>query len=115
MHEISLVQALFNQLADLAAENKMTKVVTVTMEIGPLAGVVEDSFRFGFEILSKDNDLLQDAKLIIETTEVTYRCTQCNATLVTSDERPDGCQECGDFFLVAEGGDELILKNVEME
>lgn len=115
MHEISLVQGLFEQLAELAKQNNMTKVVTVTMEIGPLSGVVEDSFRFGFEILAKEEALLQDAELILHSTSVTYRCTGCNTAHEGCTERPACCRQCGESFLIAEGGDELILQKVEME
>ena len=115
MHEISLVQGLFEQLAELAEQNNMTKVVTVTMQIGPLSGVVEDSFRFGFDVLSRDNDLLRDAKLILHSTSVTYRCTSCQTAQESTTQRPDSCEHCGENFLIAEGGDELILQQVEME
>jgi len=115
MHEISLVQGLFHQLADLADHNKMTKVVKVTMQIGPLSGVVEDSFRFGFEILSEEDDLVRGAELMINTTEVTYRCTQCGHEQKSSGSKPDNCIKCDEMFLITEGGDELILQNVVME
>jgi hydrogenase nickel insertion protein HypA len=115
MHEISLVQGLLQQLAELAQQNKMTKVVSVTMNIGPLSGVVEDSFRFGFDILSKEDELVRGATLIIQTTPVTYRCSQCNYSEKTTGAKPAGCPECGELFLFAEGGDELILQTVEME
>jgi hydrogenase nickel insertion protein HypA len=115
MHEISLVQGLFQQLAELAEKNNMTRVVTITMEIGPLSGVVEDSFRFGFDILSKEDELIRDAELILNTTAVIYRCSECGATQHSTGERPDNCTMCGEVFLLAEGGDELILQKVEME
>ncbi len=115
MHEISLVQNLFHQLADLAVENKMSKVVSVTMQIGPLSGVVIDSFQFGFDVLSRDDDLIRGAQLIINTTAVTYRCSSCNDTQQTSGAKPDSCRKCDEIFLFAEGGDELILQQVEME
>ena len=115
MHEISLVQGLFQQLADLARQNNMTKVITVTMQIGPLSGVVADSFRFGFEILSAEDDLVRGADLVINTTAVTYRCSNCGAETKSSAERPENCTECAEVFLIAEGGDELILEKVEME
>ncbi len=115
MHEISLVQGLLSQLHDLARQNNMTKVVSITMDIGPLSGVVADSFRFGFEILAQEDALVREATLNINTTAVTYRCTGCNATQHSSGDKPDGCPACGELFLLAEGGDELILNTVEME
>lgn len=115
MHEISLVQGLLSQLHDLARQNNMTRVVSITMDIGPLSGVVVDSFRFGFDILAREDELIKDATLVINTTAVTYRCTGCDATQRTSGDKPDGCPACGELFLLAEGGDELILNTVEME
>lgn len=115
MHEISLVQGLFQQLADLAKQNNMSKVVTVTMQIGPLSGVVADSFRFGFEVLSAEDELMKGAELILDTTTVTYRCTKCGGVQDNCTDRPESCNKCDEIFLIAEGGDELILQKVEME
>ena len=115
MHEISLVQGLLQQLEDLAAENEAGKILSVTMEIGPLSGVVVDSFRFGFEILSAESELVKGARLIIESPPARYRCTRCGHVVETADVRPDSCPACGDLLLFPEGGDDLVLRQVEME
>lgn len=115
MHEMSLVQGLFQQLGDLAATHNMKKVLKVTMEIGPLSGVVADSFIFGFEALAPHEPLVRDAELIIEIPEVTWTCPTCSHTLRNTGERPARCEQCDEVFLVPSGGDDLILKQVEME
>jgi hydrogenase nickel insertion protein HypA len=115
MHEISLVQGLFQQLGDLAAENKASRILSVTMEIGPLSGVVADSFRFGFDILSAESELVRGARLIIETPPARYLCSGCGQVAETVDGRPDACPNCQDLLLVPQGGDDLILRQVEME
>lgn len=115
MHEISLVQGLFQQIADLAAENNATKVHSVTMEIGPFCGVVVDSFQFGFDILSADDDLLRGAQLIVKSPEVKYTCTECGHVETVEGETLEVCSKCGDTFLITEGGEDLILRQVEME
>lgn len=115
MHEISLVQNLFKQLAELAKENGASKIISVTMEIGPLSGVVIDSFTFGFEILSAEDQLAKGAELIIKTPTVSYRCSGCGCIEKSSGSRPEQCQKCGDLLLIADGGDDLLLLQVEME
>lgn len=115
MHEISLVQGLFHQLRDLAKANKSSKIIRITMEIGPLSGVVIDAFRFGFETLSADDDLVRGAKLIVEVPSVTYSCTECGYKETTAGNRPEECLKCGELFLFHEGGDDLILRQIEME
>ena len=115
MHEISLVQGLFAQLKDLAKENNATKITSVTMEIGPLSGVVVDSFQFGFDIISAEDDLVRGAKLIVKIPKVTYTCTECGHTEETAEKKPDGCKKCKELFLIPSGGDDLLLRQIEME
>lgn len=119
MHEISLVQNLFHQLRELAAENGASKINSVTMEIGPLSGVVLDSFQFGFEILSAEETLFEGTKLIIAPSTVKYHCSSCghNVTVTGNDPgiRPDSCPNCKELLLIPEGGDDLLLLQAEME
>jgi hydrogenase nickel insertion protein HypA len=115
MHEMSLVQTLFLQLQDLARDNGATKIRSVTMEIGPLSGVVIDSFQFGFEILAAEQEMTKDARLIIEIPTVRYTCITCNKVLTTAGDRPQQCDACEETLLIPEGGDDLLLMQVEME
>ncbi len=114
MHEMSLVQGLLGQLHSLAAEHKKEKVISVCMEIGPLAGVVIDSFQFGFDILSKEDALTREAELIIERPPALFRCLGCGIQ-IEQEQRPEACPECSETLLTPEGSDDLILLRVEME
>ncbi len=114
MHEMSLVQGLLTQLKDLAIEHNKSKVISVSMEIGPLSGVVIDSFQFGFDILAKDEPLTKDAKLIIESPPAIYRCFGCGME-IEAVVRPESCPDCSETLFTPEGGDGLILRQVEME
>jgi len=115
MHEISLVQGLLCQLQELAHTNNSDKIISVTMEIGPRSGIVVDSFHFGFEVLSADDDLVKDAKLIVEIPPVTYTCSECGYKKITTDSKPEECDKCGELFLIATGGEDLILRQIEMQ
>lgn len=114
MHEISLVQGLLGQLHTLALEHKKEKVLSLCMEIGPLSGVVIDSFQFGFDILAKEDPLTDEAELIIETPPALFRCLGCGME-VQLEQRPECCPECSDPLLASVGSDDLILLRVEME
>ena len=115
MHEMSLVQGLFQQLVELAEENGASRVLEVTMEIGPLSGVVEDSFRFAFDILCSETPLCKGASLAVEVPPVIYTCSECGHQVQSNAERPEACPACSDPFLIPSGGDGLILKRVQME
>lgn len=114
MHEMSLVQNLLDQLHSLATEHKKEKVLNVYMEIGPLSGVVVDSFQFGFEILSREDALTREAKLIIERPQALFRCLGCGIQ-IKQEQKPECCPECSETLLASEGSDDLILLRVEME
>jgi hydrogenase nickel incorporation protein HypA/HybF len=115
MHEISLVQALFSQLEKLAQENGATNILKVTMVIGPHSGVVIDAFQFGFETLAAENDLVGNAELVIEIPPVNYSCSHCGHSEISTGNKPEECPKCGELFLIPSGGDEMILRQVEME
>ena len=115
MHEMSLVQGLLQQLHEIANQHQTTRVLKVTMVIGPLSGVVVDSFRFGFDILTKQDALTKDAELEVVIPEVSYRCSNCGTVQRTDGERPEHCNSCSEVLLIAEEGNDLILQQVEME
>ncbi|BDD89369.1 hydrogenase maturation nickel metallochaperone HypA [Desulfofustis limnaeus] len=115
MHEISLVQNLLEQLRDLAHQNNAQRILRVKMVIGPLSGVVIDSFTFGFDILTKQEQLFDQATLEISIPKVVFRCVRCGHEMETDGQRPSGCLACSEPILMPEGGDDLILQQVELE
>ena len=114
MHEFSLAQGLFTQLLQLAEQHQATKIAIVRVNIGSLAGIVVDSFSFGFEVLSRESKLTENAVLEISVIDPVYRCLDCDIIFQT-DLAPSTCSECGAKHLIREGGEELILTQVEME
>jgi len=114
MHEMSLVQGLLGQLQSLATKHKKSKVISVSMEIGPFSGVVIDSFQFGFDILSKEDALTKNAELKIISPAAIFRCCGCGKQ-IKEEQRPDSCPHCSETLFSPEGSDDLILLQVEME
>lgn len=114
MHEFSLAQGLANQLLTLAGQHHARKICTVRVEIGSMAGIVADSFSFGFEILSRESVLLQHAVLEITETCPQHRCLDCNSIMPFT-VSAISCPHCGSQRLTRQGGDDLILTQVEME
>ncbi len=115
MHELSLVQGLFRQLDLLAREHKTTSISNVLVEVGSFAGIVIDSFEFAFEVLAKENDLLKNAELEIVVPATQYRCLQCQHVTTSEKDMPGVCPKCEATLLVPDGGNDLILLQVEME
>jgi len=114
MHEISLVQGLLRQLAELARQHNSRAISKVRVEIGPLSGIVIDSFQFGFEVLAAEEKLTSEALLEIVAPPIQYKCRSCGHVCLDQAGAPDACPECGHNLLMPDGGGDLILLQVEM-
>lgn len=66
MHEFSLAQGLHNQLIDLAQKHSALKILKAIVLVGDNAGIVVESFVFGFNILAEQHDATLGMQLIIE-------------------------------------------------
>ncbi|MDH3349546.1 MAG: hydrogenase/urease maturation nickel metallochaperone HypA [Desulfobulbaceae bacterium] len=68
MHEFSLAQNLLGQLLELAAQHQARKIIRVEVQLGESSNIVADSFQFGFDVLSKENEICRSAKLVLQPT-----------------------------------------------
>ncbi len=90
-----------------------TRVKGVWLEIGPLAGVELEALRFGFDVVTRDS-LAEGAALEIIEMPGQAWCLQCAKTVPVT-QRFDACPECGSYQLQITGGDEMRIKELEVE
>jgi len=113
MHELSLCLSLMQQVEAIAHEHDASRVNRITLSIGPLSGVEPDLLKHAYP-LATAGTVAVDAELVIETTEVVVRCSQCeHETTVTPNKLL--CGSCGDFQTRVISGDELTLMRVELD
>ncbi len=110
MHEMSITQSIVEICGEHAAGRR---VRTVTLEIGELAGVVPDAVAFCFEACTKDT-LLEGALLTIDRIPGRALCTACQ-TEVPVHAYFDPCPACGSHGLSLMGGEELRVKELEVD
>lgn len=115
MHEMSLVQNLIKQLKELAALHHAKKINKVSVEIGVNSGVVTDSFQFGFDVLSQETPLTLNSKLEIVELFPGWVCNKCKKTSEFNAEIKKECLFCGSDNISLCTGDEIRLRQVEME
>ncbi len=116
MHELSLAQALIDQVKYLLKEHNAKRVLRISVEIGPFSGIVVDSFEFGFYALIKEEPSFSDSKLEIIMPPAFYQCVFCGRKF-KEDEVPKDkrCPFCKESFLTPLGDSDILLKEVEME
>jgi len=113
MHEMSLCEGVLQILQDNANTQGFTKVKTVWLEIGGLSGVEPDAMRFCFDVVMRGT-LANECRLEIVEIPGKAWCMQC-AQVVPVAQRFDACPECGSFQLQVTEGEEMKVRELEVE
>ena len=113
MHEMSLAEDVLQIIEHAAGEQEFTRVKSVWLEIGQLACVEQESLRFYFEVVTRDS-IAQQAQLQIIDIAGYGCCNQC------ANEMPlasiyDSCSKCGNYDIRIIRGDEMRVKELEVE
>ena len=112
MHEMSLCENILQVLEEEADKQGFERVRQVWLEIGRLAGVEAEALRFSFDIVIRGT-LADGAKLSIIEVPGAAWCTPC-AESVPVEQRFDACPKCGGFQLQLTAGDEMRIKELEV-
>ena len=112
MHEMSLAESVVQIVEDTARRNGGTRVSSVTLEIGTLAGVEIEALRFCFDAAKRDT-IAADATLLIDRPEGRAWCMPCGETIHVAG-LGEACPRCGSYQLQVTGGDELRVREIEL-
>jgi hydrogenase nickel incorporation protein HypA/HybF len=114
MHEVSLVEALVEQVeSEVQRAGHVGRVVQLNVSIGRLSGVNADSFRFAFEMIAPETSLAE-ARLEIDLQPAYCRCAACGV-LTPIEDLMAHCPACGSPEITFQGGRELLLQSIELE
>ena len=113
MHELAICQSLMQQVNAIARERNARKVVSISLGIGPLAGVEAALLRHAFPLASADS-VAADAQLIIETSALIVHCDLCQRDSEACSNNL-ACQHCNNWQTTLVSGDELMLNSLELE
>ncbi len=89
------------------------RVLAVVMEIGELSNVMPDAVEFCFEACTKGT-LLDGARLVIERIQGRGRCRGCAAEFAVK-AFYESCPACGGYGVEILSGEELRVKELEVE
>jgi hydrogenase nickel incorporation protein HypA/HybF len=112
MHEYSITQALIEILNNIALNDNIKIIKKVDFLIGPLANIEPDSIRFYYDFLSKDNDILKNAKLIFNKSPFSYYCKKCKKDFY-SDKKIQKCIYCSSNELKSSDVEDLKIISIE--
>lgn len=112
MHELSICQAVVEQVERIARQHEAT-VASITLKIGPLSGVEAMLLEQAYPLATAGTALAR-AKLLIDTVPVRVRCRVCGQESGAAPNRML-CAACGDWQTDLVSGDEMLLASVELE
>jgi hydrogenase nickel incorporation protein HypA/HybF len=113
MHEMALCEGIIGVLQAEAAKQAFHRVKSIWLEIGPFSGAEPEAMKFCFDAVARGT-LAEAAKFEIIGTPGTAYCLQCAKTVEIA-ERFASCPDCGSHQLQITGGEELRIKELEVD
>ena len=113
MHELGITQSIVEIAEKTAREQNATKVLSVTIEVGELSGVIPDAVEFCYEACIQET-FLEGSRLVINFIPGLAKCDECRAE-AKIDNMTFSCPACGSYSLQRLQGEELSIKEVEIE
>lgn len=112
MHELSVCQALVEQVEALARRQQAQRVALIEVAIGPLSGVEPQLLEQAYPFAAAGS-LAEGAELRLELAAVRVHCDHCQQDSEASVNRLV-CGHCGNWQTSLLSGDELLLTRVEL-
>ncbi len=113
MHEMSICESIISVIEQQAVAQSFDKVNMVRLEVGAMAGVELEALRFSFDVVTRGS-IADGAKLDVIELPVTGWCMPC-ARAISVRERYDACPDCGSYQIQITGGEELRIKEMEVD
>ncbi|MBR4550449.1 MAG: hydrogenase maturation nickel metallochaperone HypA [Oscillospiraceae bacterium] len=112
MHELGTIHYVIDTVEKLAVENELTRIASVTLQVGEVSGIIPRFLSDYWEYAKKKTTYLQEAELKIETIQAVTYCQSCGKTYPTV-QYAKICPYCqsDNTFLVT--GNEYVIKEIE--
>ncbi len=113
MHEMALTESIVEIAVAAAHEQGAVRVKKVFIDVGALSHVEPEALLFCFAAVSAGT-IAEGAELEIARIPGTGWCADCGKSVPLA-ERFGGCPECGGFLVQMRSGDELRVREIEVE
>ena len=113
MHEMSLCEGIRRIVDQAAAAPEINRVSKVRLEIGQFAGVEKEALSFAWQVVMRGSKA-EGAELEMIDLPGKATCFDCVKSVEIKD-RLDPCPICGGGRLLPEGGDEMRIKDMEVQ
>ncbi len=113
MHEYSVVQALLEQIENVAKQNHASKVTKIIVKIGVMSGVEAHLLEVAFNTF-KEKTICDGAEFIMNIQPIKIRCNDCT-TESELEKIHYCCPKCKSIDIKIIDGEDMFLMSLEME
>ena len=114
MHEMGIIVHLAKTLDQLAVDNQLSRIGSVTVQVGEVSGIVTDLFTEAWDYFTKKDPVLEGSELRLETIPALTYCDSCGRNYETV-KYGRTCPYCGSGETWLIQGNECIIKEIEAE
>lgn len=112
MHELGIIVHISKTLDEVARENELTEIATVTLEVGEVSGIVHEYLSDCWLYYRKKKSLIQNSELKMITIPAITYCQDCRQTYSTV-QYGRQCPHCHSWRTYLLKGDECNIKEIE--
>ncbi len=114
MHELGIVTHVARTLEETAKENRITKIGSVTLEIGEVSGILYEYFTDCWNYFKVRYPVLAESEMKIEIIPAVTYCEDCQSKYETV-KYGKICPHCGSEHTWLLQGSECMIKEIEAE
>ncbi|MEE1010254.1 MAG: hydrogenase maturation nickel metallochaperone HypA [Agathobacter sp.] len=113
MHELGVVFHVVKMVKEVAADNELTKIESVTLSVGEVSTIIESYLQSCWQwTMNKEEEILHDAKLKVEIIKGITYCENCNQQYETVTYGKI-CPYCKSDMTYLVQGNEFKIKEIE--
>lgn len=114
MHELSIVSYVAKQVDQIAKDNGLKRIGSVTLEFGEVSGIVPSYLVDFWQWYRKKIPILEESELKYEIIPAVTWCDACKKTYPTV-KYGKTCPHCGSGETWLQQGNEMNIKEIEAE
>ncbi|AEF93243.1 hydrogenase nickel incorporation protein hypA [Desulfotomaculum nigrificans CO-1-SRB] len=113
MHEMAIVDSLFQIINTKVKEHQIKKILKVKLKVGEMTVVEPMTLTACFEVYAQDT-VAEGAELVIERVPLQGKCRECKNVFRVYNYNFK-CPQCESRFVDIVAGRELYIENLEVE
>ncbi len=113
MHELGIVFYIIRDVKNVAAENNVSSVKKVVLDLGEVSTVIPDYLAEIWEWAKKKEEMLKDCELQINVIKAVTFCEDCKQEYETV-KYGKTCPHCGSGHTFLKDGNQVEIKEIEV-